>query len=173
MQDDKYKKILEKDYQDLISDVVRGIIVNDDQPKALELVKVLEKALEANFQTLQSDARLSAFYKDLTLKLRFIALPSLDDKNIFSLFKDNFCFQFGLEEYELSRKLNIKMLSLLVIEDRNKFKEEIRKALTENSEKITSQSEIKTVKDWLKDYLVKVGLESQDKLARAQYMMEL
>ncbi len=173
MSDNKYKKILEKSYQDLAADVVAGIIATDDQPKAFQYLRILEKALEANSQELKDDGALSNFYQDLILKLEFIALPSLDEKEMLSLFKNNFCYQFNLDDYSLERRVNTKFLSILPIEDRNNLKEELKKSLLENVEEITKNFEIKTVKDWLKNYTSKIGLEASDKLARAQYMMGL
>ncbi|MFA6416584.1 MAG: hypothetical protein WCW61_00130 [Patescibacteria group bacterium] len=173
MTDTKYKKILEKSYQDLAADVVAGIVVADDQPKAFQFLRILEKALEANFQELKEDINLAHFYQDLILKLEFIALPSLDEKEMLSLFKNNFCYQFNLDDYNLERRINTKFLSILPIEDRNNLKEELKKTLLENAEEITKNFEIKTVRDWLKNYTSKIGLEASDKLARAQYMMGL
>ena len=173
MSDTKYKKILEKSYQDLAAEVVAGIIKTDDQPKAFQFLRILEKALEANTQELKENGNLSQFYRDLIIKLEFVALPSLDDKEVTSLFKNDFCNQFKLTDYNLRRKINIKFLAIMLIESRNKLKEDLRRSLLENVEVITKNSEIKTVKDWLKSYTSKIGLESKDKLARAQYLVSL
>lgn len=171
MSDNKYKKILEKSYQDLAVDVVAGIVVTDDQPKAFQFLRILEKAIEAMSQELKEDGQLASFYQDLILKLEFVALPSLDEKEIITLFKNYFCYQFKLDDYDLKRKIKIKLLSILLIEDRNKLKEDLKKALLENNEDITKNAEIKTVKDWVRGYTTKIGIESKDKLARAQYMV--
>ncbi|QQG52225.1 MAG: hypothetical protein HY931_02675 [Candidatus Falkowbacteria bacterium] len=173
MSDNKYKKILEKSYQDLAADVVAGIMATDDQPKAFQFLRILEKAVEAIPQELKEDAQLADFYQDLIIKLEFIALPSLNDKEILTLLKNNFCYQFKLDGYDLKRKIRIKLLSILLIEDRNKLKEEFKKILLENNEEITKNFEIKIVKDWVKNYTSKIGLDSKDKLARAQYMTGL
>jgi hypothetical protein len=173
MSDNKYKKILEKSYQDLVTDVVAGIVVTDDQPKAFQFLRILEKAVEAVSQELKEDGQLANFYQDLILKLEFIALPSLDEKEILTLFKNYFCYQFKLDDYDLKRKIRIKMLSILLIEDRNKLKDDLKRALLENNEEITKNSDIKTVKDWVRGYTTKIGIESKDKLARAQYMVGL
>lgn len=173
MQDNIYKRIFDKEYQDLLTDVVSIIIANDDQTKALELGKIIENAVDESALSLNVDLRLKEFYLDIILKLKFIAFSALDLKEMASLLNKNFLYQFGLVDYDLTRKISIALLALPVIPDRTKLKNDLKEALLDNNEKISDKAKIKIIKDWLKDYLIKVGLDSQDKLAKAQYIMEL
>jgi hypothetical protein len=173
MIDNKSKKILDSGYTDLVREVVDYIIFHDEQAKALELSRHLTKAVQANSLELRVQPQLQRFYQEAIQKLQFICLPALEGKEVISLIKNNFCLQLELPDYDLTSKFEGTVLNIIVAEDRNNFKEEARKALLENSERITPSYEIKTVSDWLKNYISKVGLEDGDKLARAQYIVSL
>jgi hypothetical protein len=173
MQDEKYKKILEKDYQKLLKEVVDYIVLNDDQPKAFELLGILKKAVSFCVKELKADLKLANFYQEAILKLSFIALPSLDEKAIISLFKNYFCHQFNIEGYDIKRKINAKLISIILLSARDQFKISLKQALLENDEKVSNKSGAKTVKEYLQDYVSKIGIDSHDKLERAQYIMEI
>ncbi|MDP2944685.1 MAG: hypothetical protein Q8N57_03950 [bacterium] len=173
MIDDKSKKILERNYADSLPEIIDYIVFHDEQPKALKLFKVLEKAVNENINELKSQPDLLDFYKGVILKLKFACLPVLDDKEVIDMMKNNFCFQLRINDYDFFRKLNAKFLNIIVIEDRNKLKEDLKRAISENNEKITASYEIKLVKDWLKNYVAKIGLNNIDKLVKAQYLVSL
>ena len=174
MTDNKSQKILDNVYADQVKEVVDYIVNHDEQAKALELSLKLEKAVSSNFAELKVQPQLRDFYKEAILKLKFICLPALEDKEVVNLIKNNFCFQFRLADYDFFRKMDAKILNIIVVDDRTKFKEDLRRILLENIEKITPNgSELKSVQDWLKNYVSKVGLEEIDKLPRAQYLMAL
>lgn len=173
MNNNKSQKILDKSYADSLPEIIDYIIFHDEQPKALKLSKVLEKAVNENINELKSQSDLLDFYKGVILKLKFACLPVLDDKEVIDMMKNNFCFQLKINNYDFFRKLNAKFLNIIVIEDRNKLKEDLKRAISENNEKITANHEIRLVKDWLKNYVTKVGLDAVDKLIKTQYLVSL
>jgi hypothetical protein len=89
------------------------------------------------------------------------------------MLRHDLLFQFTLPDYNLAEKLNYKLVNIISVPERVLVKSQFCKAVLENSETITKGYEIKTVKDWLLDYISKVGLDGQDKLAAAQYLMKL
>ncbi|HBA36639.1 TPA: hypothetical protein DCZ15_02060 [Candidatus Falkowbacteria bacterium] len=170
MDTNKSKRILEQSYADLLPEISDYIVTNDDRFRALELSRLLSRAIDRNINELRAQPKLLRFYQSEVLKLKFVCLPALGDKEVIGLIKDNFCFQFKLEDYNILAKIVDKILSILVIDDRNVFKEELKKALLENNEIITADYEIKYVKDWVKNYVSKVGLDKVDNLIKAQYL---
>lgn len=173
MTNNKSQKILEDSYSELLLEVVDYILSHDEQQKAWELYRPLEKAVNENMEALRTQPRLLAFYQESILKLKFICFANLDAKEAYGLVKDNFCLQFSILDYNFLTKLNGALVNIILVEDRNKFKEDLSKAILANDQKITPNHTIKTVKDWLKDYVSKMGLDNKDNLAKAQYLVAL
>jgi hypothetical protein len=173
MTNNKSQKILEDSYSELLLEVVDYILSHDEQQKAWELYRPLEKAVNENMEALRTQPRLLAFYQESILKLKFICFANLDAKEAYGLIKDNFCLQFSIADYDLLTKLNGALVNIILVEDRNRFKDDLRKAILANDQKITPNYTVKTVKDWLKDYVSKMGLDNKDNLAKAQYLVAL
>ncbi len=165
--------ILNKDYPKLLEEVIDHILLHDLVPEAFKLLKVLEQALLDNMNELKVRSKLLSFYKKEILKLKFICLPLLDDKVVTGLIKNNFLKQFDYENYSLLEKIKSKLLTTLVVEDRNKLKENLKDTLLKNQERIISNHETKTVQDWLKNYVSRVGMETDNNLIKAQYLTNL
>lgn len=173
MANDNSKRILESSYADLLKEVVEHIVFYDEQPKAKELSAKLFKAVSDNMVELKQNRQLLSFYEEVMRKLKYIALPLLEDSEVVDLIRNNFCFQFKIENYDLIKKLSAKLLNIIVIEDRNKLKDNLKKAILENTEKIAANHEIKQINDWLKNYVANIGLDNADKLAKTQYLISL
>ena len=173
MNNNKSQKILDKSYADSLPEIIDYIVAHDEQSKAAKFSKILEKAINENINELKLRPNLLDFYEKIILKLKFACLPVLEDKEVFGLIKNNFCFQLEIKDYDFFRKLNAKFLNIIVVEDRNKFKEDLKKMILENNERITPNYEIKFIKDWVKNYITKVGLDIKDNLAGVQYLMAL
>jgi len=173
MSDNTSKKILAAGYADKLREVVDYIVNHDEQAKALELLRSLEKAITENLSELKIQSRLLAIYQGQIIRLQFIALPALDDKEVIALLKNNFLSQYDLSDYDLLKKLNAKLVNIISIEDRNNFKGELLKSILVSAERITTKHELRTIQDWLKNYVSKVGLDSTDNLSRAQYLVSL
>lgn len=167
------KKILDSGYADSLKEVVSYIVEHDEQAKARELSTVLFKAVSDNMAELKLKPQLLSFYEEAMRTLKFISLPLLEDSEVIDLLKNNFCFQLKIEYYDLLPKMEAKLINTIAMDDRNKLKENLRKAILENSEKIVANHEIKLIKDWLKNYVANIGLENQDKLAKTQYLVSL
>lgn len=171
--DNQTGKIFNKDYQTRLKDVVQSIIMYDDVPKAVELSSILSKALVENASAFVSFPAELSFYKKIITQLKFLGLPLVDDKEVISLIKDSFSGQFEIPDYDLLKKISGKLLNIILIKDRNSFKTALKNALSENNEKIVDNYNLKTIKDWIKDYITKVGLDQKDNLVKAQYLVKL
>lgn len=173
MEEQKSKIIFDTKYIATLKSVVDHILFYDEFDKAAPLLKKLSRAVDDHAAELRAMPDVSAFYANTLLSLRFISLPLLEDKDVIQLIKNNFIYQFSLKNYLLTTKLSNKFLNIIEIEERNILKESLKKALLENSEIITKSGDIKFIKDWIKNYLSKVGLDLADKLAKAQYLSDL
>ena len=164
---------MNKTYADLLVEVLEYIITHDDQYEALRLSRNLSRAVNDNSAELKLQPQLLDFYKNAITKLQFICLPSLDEKEVISLIKNDFVAQLTMPDYDLLQKIRAKILNIIVIVDRNKFKEDLRRVISEGDFKITAKHEFKTSRDWIKDYVSKIGIEGGNKLAKAQYLVSL
>lgn len=166
-------KIFDTAYQDNLREVVLHIVNYDDYKNALSLYRILRRAVTDNNQELSKQPTLGAFYRESLLSLAYICLPALDDKEVEHMLQHELMFQFHLPNYNLIQKIDYKLINVIVISERIIFKDRLRKALLENGEIIIRNNEIKSISDWLRDYVSKVGLDGKDKLASAQYLMSI
>lgn len=169
----KSAKILTDDYKAILIKVVDHIALHRLVPEAIKLLNSLEQAMEEQNPSLRARPELLRFYKNKITELKFIALPTLDEKEVISLLQHHFTTQFKLEDYDIVSVIKEKMLGVILISDRNKLKENLIKALLENQEKITANHEQKTVQDWVKNYISRISLDEDNNLAKAQYLTNL
>ena len=156
-------------FQDLSEYIVKFNVTE----KAGELAESLDKAIAASKAELAANQELDDHYQKALVKLKFIAFPLLDDEDNIDLIKNHFTRQFDFPDYDITEKLSGKLLNILIAEDRDKFKADLKTALLGNNEKITSRAEIKTIADWLKNYNAKLGIGIVDNLKRVEYMVGL
>jgi len=166
-------KILTSDYLALFKEVVAHIVLHDLTPKAFKLMEVVEEAVDENMEVLKQQPMLLKTYQTEIFKLKFVCLPMLSRKEIVAMIKRHFMAQFDVENYDLIKKIEHKLLFLNMVEDRNALKQDIIEALFENKEKMSNNHELRTVQDWLKNYIAKVGLNKIDNLVKAQYLTSL
>jgi len=153
--------------------VVDKIVIQDEQNKAFKLLKILNQAVNDYQADLKLVPGATDFYEDRLLILELVCLPILEDKNVLSLIKNNLLYSLSLSDYNFFKKIEAKLVNIDIVEDRNEFKESIKRVLLENNEVITPNYNIKFIKDWLKDYISQIGLETNNDLAKAQYMTKL
>src|SRR5680860_180162 len=170
MENNKIKTLLDKNYASKIEELIK-LLINDDEPaKAAKLLKILSLAVDENSVRLKEDFQIYNFYQQKILELSFLSFSLLDEKNETSLFKNNFSGFFSLKEFDLLKQINRKLLGIVLMEDRDQLRIDLIKALTSNIEKIVANHHLKTVKEWLNDYIVNAG---RDSLSRAQYLSKL
>lgn len=116
-------------------------------------------------------------YQNLILKIKWLNLSQLSKKEIVDLFEKNFVITFKLEFFNLWDKIEIKLISIPFVEDRDIFKKEIREALLKNKENFTGNIVIyddkkykPTVSNWLLFYNKLFGTASLSRLQIAQFL---
>lgn len=166
-------KLLDKDFIGAMKDVYNKIINFDDKKKALELSDDIKKTVDFNRVEFKKRPEIYNLYKRIYIRLRFIALPYLKTEEIVELLRKYFTMQFKLPDYNFIENLKLILISISVIEERDNFKNNLKKALLENQERITSGGSIKKVSSWLKDYNVKLGIGNINSLKRAEYLTNL
>lgn len=166
-------RIFDNDYLASLEYVVSVILKRNDVQNASILLKVLNEAIAIRKGELEANKEVYDFYKEVLIKLKFIAFQLLDDEECIDLIKNYFVWQFNLPDYDIREKLSGKLLNILTLEDRDKFKTGLKAALLGNNEKITSRAEIKTIADWLRNYNAKLGVGIVDNLKRVEYMVGL
>jgi len=171
--DSVFNRIFDNDYLESLKYVANVIIIRDDVKNAYILLNVLKEAVAAKKSELAANKEIYNFYKKVIIRIRFIALPLLDDKEVIDLLANYFTWQFDLPDYDMMEKLSSKLTNILILADRDKFKASLKEALLANQETITNNAEIKTIADWLKNYSSKLGLGVADNLERTQYFIDL
>lgn len=165
--------LFDKDFLESVKSSLDFIIKTDDSKKAFELYNLIEKALIRHKDEMAVKKESFDFYNKAVIKAKFIALPLLDDKEVVELIKNYFTSQFGIEFYDVLKKLKSKFLSIELYEDRDKLKENLKRTLLENKEIITSRSSIKMIGEWLRNYNVKLGTGVVENIKKSQYLIDL
>ncbi len=111
------------------------------------------------------------------LVLQFLAIPHLSTREIAALLREHLTIGLNLEEIDLTERIKNKLI-LLDIADRDNFKQALKSALIANSEEIISEVKvndgktIRTVADWIKDYISNLQKQRGSALERAQYFYQ-
>ena len=166
-------RIFDRDYLESLEYVVSIIIRRDDVKNAYPLLEVLQEAVAARRSELDVNKRIGDFYKKILVNLKFVSFPLLENEDNIDLIKNYFTWQFDLPDYNIIEKLSHKLLNILILEDRDKFKADLKTGLLNNQEIITKQSEIKSISGWLKNYNVSLDTGIVDILKRTQYFVDL
>ena len=168
------KEFLEKN-----KSIMQDIINEDRFREAYDLSKNLEKSIDAIKDFKEKNYELYREYKNIIIKLKWIGLPIMIEDNVVHMFRYYFSDIFKIPDYDIWAKLRIVLLSMIIFDDRDKFKKQLSNALMDNQQTITSQRLIidnqkrsPKVSNWLKDYNKTLGTGVIDKLARTQYLID-
>jgi len=153
--------------------IITDIIKYDDTKKAFDLLALLRGVMQTSKKELEKDQKLNSFYGKMLITLKFIALPLIDDEDVLGLIKYNFTKQFLISDYDLLSKFINKLKNILLIEERDAFKEMVSEVILENLEKITNGDPFATINNWLKNYISQVGLNQADVIKKTQYLVDL
>jgi hypothetical protein len=153
------------------------VIINEDRfREAYDLAKALEQGLDRikDFERKYYD--LCADYQKIIYQLKWIGLPVAVPDKVADLLQHHFTLIFQIPDFDLWSKLKIVIINIIIFEERDKFKAQLRQALLNNKEKLTTKNLIidkkgvlPTVGNWLIDYNKNLGTGIADKLARTQY----
>ncbi|RLC37739.1 hypothetical protein DRH27_03635 [Candidatus Falkowbacteria bacterium] len=108
------------------------------------------------------------------IALQFLIIPFLSTNEIADLIKNSLFLGLSVNDIDIVERINKKLL-FMDFEDRDGVKNNIKNALVENQEQITDTiktengKEIKTMADWLGDYLSSTGKEIGSSIGEAKY----
>ncbi|MBU1039040.1 hypothetical protein KKC17_02285 [Patescibacteria group bacterium] len=156
-----------------LSDYANWLIVQDDIGTSYEFLKKIKSAVE---QDKSLDQLTKNNYNKIIWLLHGECLPFLNNDEVLEFFRQGLSVVLGSNEIDLLAKLEAKLLRILIHEDRDILKKNLKEVLV-NSRAIFVESHgasgsLRTVGDWLKDYISVVGVEISDSLKREQYMSQ-
>lgn len=116
-------------------------------------------------------------YQNLLAKARFISIAYLTAGEIENLLKNNLSVVLEMPEYDIWKKIKVKLISLPEFDSRNSLRKTIREALLTSEQEWTGEKltisgrEFRgTVKNWLADYNSVVGTGKTETLKLSQYL---
>lgn len=149
----------------------------DNARGAYEYYKGLKDFMEKT-NLRQADPKLYSNYYEYLVRLKFIALNFFDDwREINELLKNHFEAAYKIKYYDLWNKIKINLLTIPDLDKRDKIKDELKKILLDCDRAVIDNNKYKenkdlptTVAEWLKDYIVNLGIDKIDNLKRVQYL---
>ncbi len=170
--------LTKKEYLDELKLEVQDIINEDRFREAYDLSKSLSSALDSLKNFKQANNDLYKEYKELIRKLRWIGLPIVVPEKVVDMFQYHFSVIYDIPEYDVFAKLRTVLLGIIILDERDKFKKQLREALLRNEEKLTSKKLIMnnvmkdpTAGNWLADYNQTLGTGKINGLARTEYLV--
>ncbi len=122
--------------------------------------------------------KIYSMYQNSLDEAKFVCLFDLKNEEILELIKTRLDIPLDhFDSYNLVRKLNYKLQTILDLEARDKFKESVRETLLSCSV-LLSDFKLQTpngtksfsVGNWLRDYYTKTGLEKVNALKQGEYL---
>lgn len=175
------EQLKNKDFLEEIKGKAGYYMFYDEATEAYHLAKELEESLDKIKDFKDKYFDFFVRYKKIIHRLKWIGLPIMAESMVLDMFKYHFTEIFRIPDFsfeELRRKLKVVLLAIIVYQDRDKFKKNLREALLNNNEKLTSkkliinnQEKIPTVGNWILDYNSILGTGKVDDLKRIQYFI--
>lgn len=151
LNDKKYLEGFEKE--------LKALIVEDSLSRAESFYFYLSKILAIPEINQQLSKEILNRYNRMITIAKMIALPRLSENEIYKILTKHLSYILDIEGYDIWRKIKIYLLNLTSLEERDNFKEGIRKILLNNEAIITDKNIIlnnkeaaPTVSNWLMDF---------------------
>ncbi|MBI5733397.1 MAG: hypothetical protein HY973_00420 [Candidatus Kerfeldbacteria bacterium] len=155
----------------------KQVILFDMAPEAYTFVRNFELYLKQNSDFPQSEAEIYSRYQALLVRAKFIALPMLREAEIVDLFKEHFVEALSIDGYDLWQKLKAKLVTMIIVDDRDVFKKNINEALVRSKQLLTNadiklgQNSVRpTIGNWLRDCRSLFGTDKTDTVTQVQYV---
>ncbi|MDD2646756.1 MAG: hypothetical protein PHV78_03100 [Patescibacteria group bacterium] len=141
--------------------------------------KLLEDFLKQNPSLSNIDPRFFQEVQDMLLMLKWYSFNYLTDQEIIEMFRNHVSVVLNDDTFPIEEALKIAFLGMSILNDRDVLKKQIKEALLQNKEKITSQliklkdSSVEgTIGNWLQLYNSVVGVELVDSLKLAEFFVK-
>lgn len=148
---------------------VKELVFYLDDVEGNKLYKQIKKTGQGEFEN-------NPEIRESFLTLQFLIIPYLEIEHIASLFKNDLYIGSGIEDLDLSERIN-KKLMLINLEERDGYKRQLRQALLDSRDIITTTVEVgkdkklNTASSWLNDYVSSIN-PAEKGLGRAKYFFE-
>ena len=103
-------KLIEKDTTNSIVSVFENIIFFNQTKEAYDFSKLLDKALLKIKKDKTFPKSIFDIYYKYSVKLKFVALPLLENEEIINLLKNNFNWFYRIDGYNLAQKFKQKLI---------------------------------------------------------------
>ncbi len=154
------------------------IVVNNLETEAFEYANVIQRMIGLSSNLNTSSPKLYNEYLKLIEKLHWYGFPVMTNDRIFKIFREKFMVTYELKDFDLWEKLERKLVTILVLEERNKFKKEVFQALRENEEILTKETITKDgneipgqIKNWLLDAQINLGTQPVPSIQLSDYIV--
>lgn len=153
-------KFNDKETIEAFAENLNLIIQEDKEYDAYLFSKRLQELLEIPELISSLSLENQKKYEEMVLQAKFISLYKLEDNELLDLFNNHFNIIFKISFYNLIDKIeHFLIVNKYFLEERDEFKEKIRKSLLDNKIKITTdeikineQKVLPTIANWLKDF---------------------
>lgn len=164
---DKYKKHVE------------NVLFTNNIASAKDISDILLALLGQTPNFNEKNPELFKEYQSILIRARWIALPLLREPDVLEMFEKYFMEGLAMTEYiDLWEKLRFRLMNILVVENRDKLKQSIRKSLERNSQNITTgqlqageEKRNPTIGNWILDFTAELGQNMFDKVKENQYFV--
>lgn len=160
---------------DLLKQEIDYVVMNNDFQGAFECYNLTKKWLDESGLTKNSSDYIQ--YNNYLIKLKFLSFNYLSDINErVELLKNYFNSALEIDGFKLWEKIEIELISISSLDARDDFKVKMREALEKcedvliNRQKYINQEIPRKVDEWIKNFIVNLGLDSFDKVKKMEYL---
>jgi hypothetical protein len=112
-------------------------------------------------------------YQNYLIELKFLALNFFDINEYPELIKNYANLAFEIPGYNLWEKLETEIIAMEDINQRDEFKKKIKLSLEQCLENLTALNrpeQPRKISEWIKDFIINLGIDEFDKLKKAEYL---
>jgi hypothetical protein len=156
----------------LLQQEIDYVVVNRTFEEAFESYNLVKEWVESS-GVKEADIKSYNLYQNYLIKLKFLALNFFDIDEYPELFRNSASLAFEITDYNLWEKIETELIAMNDINARDEFKKKLKTALEQCSNSLTSSSQPgnpKKVAEWIKDFVINLGLDKFDKLKKAEYL---
>ena len=132
--------------------------------------------IEGDYKALSPESKkiFEAEFRPLFMKVKWLAVPRFRDGEILDLLEHQTLVIRGFDQdfFDLTETIKACLLNKIDYEERDQFKIKVRQSLLANSEVINQQAPVKTIGDWLRNIISKVGLQLIDRVKESEYYLK-
>jgi hypothetical protein len=161
---------------DLLQQEITYVTDNNDFSGALECYNLVKGWLEKTNLAKANPAEYDQCNNYL-IKLKFLCLNYFDDIDEYKeMLEKYFVLATEIPMFDLWDKLAPRLISISDLDARDKFKAGLREALERSGSFLVSRQKYNDaeipykVSEWIKDFIVNLGLDKFDKVKKAEYL---